>query len=102
MIGWNQERLDGPKCKLCTNTVQSYTIPVTIFLPDDGWCPVGRVPTGWKLEVTMPLMSQYANSDTTLAMVVNDQAQVEIVNNNESSVCQGIRENILYDIPDKS
>ncbi len=39
ILGWHQEKFEIPKCRLCTNSNQSYTMPVTIYLPDDGWCP---------------------------------------------------------------
>ena len=39
ILGWHQEIFPIPSCRLCTNTEQSYTIPVTLFLQDDGWCP---------------------------------------------------------------
>ena len=51
ILGWHQEVFPVPTCRLCTNTGrQSFTLPVTLFLPDDGWCPEGRVPTVWKIE----------------------------------------------------
>nr|XP_046910505.1 uncharacterized protein LOC124491837 [Dermatophagoides farinae] len=50
ILGYHQEQFPMPTCRLCTNADQSYTLPVTIFLPDDGWCPEGRVQTIWKIE----------------------------------------------------
>jgi hypothetical protein len=38
VIGYHQEVFQIPQCRLCTNTNQWYTMPVTLFLSDDGWC----------------------------------------------------------------
>lgn len=104
IVGWNSERIALPSCRLCTNTNISYTIPVTIYLPDDGWCPEGPIPTGWKIESTLafPLTDseRVGNTDQTMAMVIDEVAQIEVKNRVGSPFCTGVQETIQYSVPE--
>lgn len=51
MLGYHQEVFPVPVCRLCTNDEQSFTLPVTLFLPDDGWCA--------EVSITFPSLHQH-------------------------------------------
>lgn len=117
ILGYHQEQFPMPACRLCTNLDQSYTIPVTIFLPDDGWCPEGRVQTIWKIEAiqNLPLQKyqsmsgdslrkislnsqqrqQTDQTDLILAYGYDDLKQLLIKNHNTSTQCRNIHEAIV-------
>lgn len=117
ILGWHQEVFPVPTCRLCTNTGrQSFTLPVTLFLPDDGWCPEGRVPTVWKIEAlrreqvlssvsisASPLPGSSSRvglpidqTDMILAYGYDDLRQLMIGNDQNSTVhCKGISEAIV-------
>lgn len=117
ILGYHREQFPMPACRLCTNLEQSYTIPVTIFLPDDGWCPEGRVQTIWKIEAIQniplqkhrsmssdsqsktlfnnPQREQTDQTDLILAYGYDDLKQLLIKNHNTSTQCLNIHEAIV-------
>lgn len=112
IIGWNQERIPQPICHICTNTEQSYTIPVTIYLPDDGWCAEGTIPTGWRIEAVRTNSETnsaygyqasmgndaYSNSDQIIALIYDSMGQIMVRNKPNSGNCIGIQETIRYEV----
>ncbi|OTF79581.1 hypothetical protein BLA29_001341 [Euroglyphus maynei] len=110
ILGYHQEQFPMPSCRLCTNYDKSYTLPVTIFLPEDGWCPEGRVQTIWKIESLQLLQDKqqqqtirnilYKNfefkniqrqmdqTDMILAYGYDELKQIFIKNNENSNICR--------------
>ncbi|XP_054157557.1 uncharacterized protein LOC128955903 [Oppia nitens] len=99
VLGYHQEPFTVPLCRLCTNRNQSYTMPVTIFLPDDGWCAQGPVPTGWKVEAIPQNPKDSDNTDMIIGMSIDERAHIVIANANTSTRCRNINEYINYTIP---
>lgn len=107
VLGWHKEVFPIPTCRLCTNRDQSFTLPVTLLLPDDGWCPEGRVPTIWKIEaiahenIGVATRSSSSSSitdqtDMILAYGYDDLRQLFITNGqNGTDKCRGINEAII-------
>ncbi|CAG2173689.1 unnamed protein product [Oppiella nova] len=99
VLGWHQEQFTVPACRLCTNRNQSYTLPVTIYLPDDGWCPQGPVPTGWKVEALPQNPNDSDNTDMIIGVSIDERAQIMIINSNTSARCKNVNEWINYTSP---
>ncbi|KAF7496133.1 hypothetical protein SSS_05368 [Sarcoptes scabiei] len=111
LLGYHREEFPMPSCRLCTNQKQSYTVPVTLFLPDDGWCPEGSVQTVWKIEAIDEDRLQKLNrsnsnrtisstflldqSDMILAYGYDERKQLFIKNRPDSTHCKDIHEAIV-------
>nr|XP_027197147.1 protein bassoon-like [Dermatophagoides pteronyssinus] len=80
ILGYHQEQFPSPNCRLCTNSEQSYTVPVTLFLPDDGWCPEGGVQTIWKIEA---LQQQHQDKQQQQQQQQQQQRQQQTILNGE-------------------
>ena len=103
ILGVNREPITVPVCRLCTNTHQSYTIPVQLFLPEDDWCHEGPIMTGWKIEVHQErdssefpsyldamLYQPQPRQDTVIAFAIDENKQITIKNRQNSLYCSKI------------
>ena len=98
ILGMNREKISVPVCRLCTNTQQSYTIPVQLFLPEDTWCYEGPIMTGWKIEAYQEQDSSEIPSfldsllyqpkqDMILGFAIDEQKQIFVKNRPSSMFC---------------